>query len=76
MAEPDPYLLAITEPDRDDVRRLISSSDAYLASLYPAESNHLTDIAALVSKEHLSRRALRGRSRRLWRTGPHPAGRM
>jgi putative acetyltransferase len=51
MAEPDPYLLAITEPDRDDVRRLTSSSDAYLASLYPAESNHLTDIAALVSKD-------------------------
>lgn len=51
MAEPDPYLLAIIEPDRDDVRRLISSSDSYLASLYPAQSNHLTDIAALASQD-------------------------
>ena len=51
MAEPDPYLLAIIAPDRDDVRRLISSSDSHLASLYPAESNHLTDIAALASPD-------------------------
>jgi len=51
MAEPDPYLLAIIAPDRDDVRRLISSSDSHLASLYPAESNHLTDIEALASPD-------------------------
>ena len=51
MAELDPYVLAIIEPDRDDVRRLISSSDRYLAALYPAESNHLTDIMALASPD-------------------------
>jgi putative acetyltransferase len=49
MAEADPYLLAIIAPDRDDVRRLICASNCYLASLYPTESNHLTDIAALGS---------------------------
>ena len=48
-AEPDTYVLGIIDPDRDDVRRLIASSDRYLASLYPAESNHLTDISTLAS---------------------------
>ena len=48
---PDPYVLAIIAPDRDDVRRLIAASDGYLASLYPAESNHLADIAALASPD-------------------------
>jgi putative acetyltransferase len=51
MAEPHPYILAIIAPDRDDVRRLILSSDSHLAALYPAESNHLTDIAALASPD-------------------------
>jgi putative acetyltransferase len=49
--EPDPYVLAIIDPDRDDIRRLISSSDLYLASLYPAESSHLTDLAVLASPD-------------------------
>jgi putative acetyltransferase len=31
------------------VRRLISQSDEYLASLYPPEANYLTDIATLLS---------------------------
>jgi len=43
----DPYVIQAIDPDRDDVRRLIAASDGYLASLYPAESNHLTDIATL-----------------------------
>jgi putative acetyltransferase len=47
--EPDRYVLGIIDPDRDDVRRLISLSDRYLASLYPAESNHPTDIRTLAS---------------------------
>lgn len=51
MAEPDPYVLAIIAPDRGDVRRMIAVADSYLASLYPAESNHLTDIAALGSPD-------------------------
>jgi putative acetyltransferase len=48
-AEPDHDVLGIIDPDRDNVRRLISLSDLYLASLYPAESNHLTDISTLGS---------------------------
>jgi putative acetyltransferase len=51
MAQPDPYILAIIAPDRDDVRRLVFSSDSQLAALYPAESNHLTDLAALASPD-------------------------
>ena len=50
-AAPNPYVLAILGPDRDDVRRLISASDLYLAALYPAESNHLTDLKALASPD-------------------------
>ncbi len=43
------YVIQPIDPDRDDVRSLISASDAYLASLYPAESNHLTGIATLAA---------------------------
>ncbi len=36
------------EPARqDDVLELIAASDAYMASLYPAESNHMIDIDEL-----------------------------
>jgi putative acetyltransferase len=34
-------------PDQPAVRELLDASDRYLALLYPAESNHLTDVAAL-----------------------------
>ena len=34
-------------PDQPDVMRLIAALDGLMASLYPAESNHLLDIAAL-----------------------------
>ena len=34
-------------PDQPDVLRLIAALDALMASLYPAESNHLLDVAAL-----------------------------
>ncbi|BCH66055.1 GNAT family N-acetyltransferase [Agrobacterium vitis] len=42
-------LLAITiEPPRQpDVIRLLDLSDAYMAALYPAESNHLLDVSSL-----------------------------
>jgi len=39
--------IQIESPDQADVRLLIENLDAYLASLYPAESNHLLDLAAL-----------------------------
>ncbi|MHB8382122.1 MAG: GNAT family N-acetyltransferase [Candidatus Binataceae bacterium] len=35
------------DPTQADVIRLIAASDEYLASLYPAESNHSLDIASL-----------------------------
>lgn len=46
---PGPCVIQAIDPDRADARGLIEASDAYLASLYPAESNHLTDVATLAS---------------------------
>ena len=40
-------VLALEDPDQPEVRALLAASDAYMASLYPAESNHLVDVAAL-----------------------------
>ena len=34
-------------PRHPDVLRLLEMSDAYMAALYPAESNHLLDVSAL-----------------------------
>lgn len=34
-------------PRQTEVLRLLEMSDAYMASLYPAESNHMLDIASL-----------------------------
>ena len=39
--------LQIEDPDSPEVRALLESSDAYAASLYPAESNHMLDLQAL-----------------------------
>ncbi|CAN7556233.1 GNAT family N-acetyltransferase [Massilia sp. LjRoot122] len=35
-------------PDQPEVRAMLEQLDAYCASLYPAESNHLMDIASLL----------------------------
>ena len=35
------------DPDSPGARRLVALSDAYLASLYPPESNHLETVEAL-----------------------------
>ncbi|ALK95872.1 GCN5 family acetyltransferase [Massilia sp. WF1] len=40
-------------PDQPDVRAMLERLDAYCASLYPAESNHLMDIAALLQGDVL-----------------------
>ncbi|WP_119419396.1 GNAT family N-acetyltransferase [Desertibaculum subflavum] len=40
--------VTVETPLQAPVERLISMSDAYAQSLYPAESNHLVDFAALV----------------------------
>jgi putative acetyltransferase len=39
--------IAAENPDQPDVAALLDASDAYMASLYPAESNHMLDIASL-----------------------------
>jgi putative acetyltransferase len=39
--------IAIEPPRQVDVLRLLELSDAYAASLYPAESNHMVDVATL-----------------------------
>jgi len=38
-------------PNQGEVVSLIASSDAYLASLYPAQSNHLIDVETLSRPE-------------------------
>lgn len=39
--------IALEPPRQPDVMRLLELSDAYAASLYPAESNHMVDISTL-----------------------------
>ncbi len=41
------YTIAITSPADPDVSALIHELDKYQSTLYPAESNHLIDLAAL-----------------------------
>ena len=43
--------IALEPPRQDGVVHLLAQSDAYMAALYPAESNHLLDIAALEKPE-------------------------
>ena len=45
-AEPA-VVIAVESADQPELHALIRQSDKYFASLYPAESNHLVDIAAL-----------------------------
>jgi putative acetyltransferase len=40
-------------PDQPEVRNLLSRLDAYCASLYPAESNHLMDVDSLLEGDVL-----------------------
>jgi putative acetyltransferase len=40
--------IQLETPDRPDVKHLIAELDAYQTALYPAESNHLLDIASLM----------------------------
>lgn len=48
--EAAPELIVRTEtPDQPDVAAFMAASDAYAESLYPPESNHLTDLAALMA---------------------------
>jgi putative acetyltransferase len=44
-------MITITSPNQPDVIALLQEADAYYATLYPAESNHLLDISALEKPE-------------------------
>ncbi len=39
--------IALEDPAEPEVAPLLQASDAYMASLYPAESNHMLDVASL-----------------------------
>ena len=41
------HVIRIESPDQPEIRALLNASDAYHAALYPAESNHLVDMASL-----------------------------
>ena len=43
--------ITMENPDQAEVAALLEASDAYMASLYPAESNHMLDIASLQRPE-------------------------
>jgi len=43
----DAITIARERPDQPDVMRLIEALDAHAIALYPPESNHLLDVAAL-----------------------------
>ncbi|WP_020651399.1 GNAT family N-acetyltransferase [Massilia niastensis] len=40
-------------PDQPEIRAMLDKLDAYCAALYPAESNHLMDIASLLGGDVL-----------------------
>jgi putative acetyltransferase len=46
-------LINTESPDQPEVRAMLERLDAYCASLYPAESNHLMDIASLLKDDVL-----------------------
>jgi putative acetyltransferase len=44
----DAVALTVESPDQPEIRRLLDAGDAFSAALYPAESNHMLDLAALL----------------------------
>jgi putative acetyltransferase len=43
--------IARENPDQPEIRALLCASEAYMASLYPAESNHMLDVESLQGTE-------------------------
>lgn len=43
--------IAIEDPDQPDIVALLQAADDWYATLYPAESNHLLDVATLQQPE-------------------------
>ena len=39
--------IAVEDPDQPGIRAMLEAGDAYYASLYPAESNHMVDVDGL-----------------------------
>ncbi len=44
-------VIAPETPDQPEILAFLAASDLYAASLYPAESNHLLDVAALLEPQ-------------------------
>jgi putative acetyltransferase len=42
-----PIAIAPECPDQPEIRAFFAASDTHMAALYPAESNHMMDVAAL-----------------------------
>jgi putative acetyltransferase len=51
MQNPSSVCIRMESPRHPDVTRLIEDLDAYQASLYPPESNHLLDLEALCAHD-------------------------
>ncbi len=47
----DGVVIAVEQPDKHDVRQLVAMLDELHVRLYPAESNHLVDIASLTGDD-------------------------
>jgi putative acetyltransferase len=47
--DPSSVVIAAESADQPEVHALLRQSDAYFAALYPAESNHLVDVATLIA---------------------------
>jgi putative acetyltransferase len=43
--------IELETPDQPDVKAMLARLDAYCAALYPAESNHLLEVSALLRPE-------------------------
>src|ERR1700704_3058229 len=64
------YVIRLEDPRQGDVMRMLSALDKHLQSLYPPESNHILDIAALCAPDirfWVARREGEARGRRLGR---------
>jgi putative acetyltransferase len=48
---PDSIVISKERPDQPEVMTLLDSLDRYLGSLYPAEANHIMDVASLLAPE-------------------------
>ena len=50
---PPPIAIRAEPPDQPEIRAFFAASEAYMSALYPAESNHFTNFAALAQPQVL-----------------------